>query len=152
MSAGRVLSIHITPKHGAPTVAVSHVHAIPGKGLEGDRHFNPEGTPADGSDEEITLIEAEAIEALQTEQGIRLEPGESRRNLVTQGVHLNDLVGRTFRVGQVTLRGVTLCHPCAHLASLTSRQVLEGLLNRGGLRAQILNEGTIHTGDAIVLE
>jgi MOSC domain-containing protein YiiM len=120
-------------------------------GLEGDRHFGRASAAADDlrPDREITLIEVEAIEALEREHKVSVEPGDARRNIVTRGVALNDLVGREFTVGEVTLRGISLCEPCAHLASLTDEKVLSGLVHRGGLRAQILNGGVIRVGDAV---
>jgi len=132
------------------------VHARPGKGLEGDRYFKEVGTysgkpgprgapPA----REVTLIELEAIEALKRDYGIELDPGDIRRNIVTHGVPLNHLVGREFRVGDVAMRGIRLCEPCAHLEELTRRGVLRALVHRGGLRAQILTDGVIRVGDAV---
>jgi MOSC domain-containing protein YiiM len=118
--------------------------------LEGDRYalrlgtfFKPE--PAF----ELTLIEAEAIEALQRDYHVELAPGEARRNLVTRNVALNHLVGREFHIGQVKIRGIRLCEPCSHLQRLTGREVIKGLLHRGGLRAQILTQGAIHVGDSL---
>jgi MOSC domain-containing protein YiiM len=120
-------------------------------GLEGDRYFGLPGTghKRSGSGREITLIEIEALEALECEEGLHLTPGEARRNLVTQGVALNDLIGRDFQVGNVYLRGVRLCEPCNHLAGMTDARVLPGLTQRGGLRAEILTAGQISTGDPI---
>ncbi len=148
---GRVVSIHVAPARGAPTTSVPQVRVVPGKGLEGDRHFGrAENDPdAPRPDREITLVEVEAIEALARDYEIRLEPGDARRNIVTRGVALNHLVGRQFTVGEVTLRGLRLCEPCSHLASLTHEKVLRGLVHRGGLRAQILTEGVIRVGDEI---
>ena len=100
-------------------------------------------------DREITLIEAEAIEAVPREYGVELSPAEARRNIVTRGVALNHLVGREFRVGNVVLRGIRLCEPCEHLERLTRPGVLEALVHRGGLRAQIVSGGTIQVGDSI---
>ena len=90
---------------------------------------------------ELTLIEAEAIEGLAREHGIELGPGESRRNVVTRGIGLNELVGRRFTVGEVECVGTELCDPCSHLQKLTRPGVLEGLANRGGLRADIVSAG-----------
>ena len=148
---GCVHSIHIAPARGAPTTSVDEVHALPAMGLQGDRHFGRSSNDPDSPrpDREITLIEIEAIEALEREHGISLSPGDARRNIVTRGVALNHLVGREFTVGEVTLRGISLCEPCAHLASLTHEKVLPGLVHRGGLHAQILNEGVVRVGDAI---
>ena len=144
MGQGSVDSINITSQVGERIVSIKEVRAVAGKGLEGDRYFD-HANP----DSQVTLIEAEAIEALAHESGVELKPGDARRNIVTRGVALNHLVEREFRVGEVTLRGIRLCEPCAHLAGLTEQKVLPGLVHRGGLRAQILNDGVIRTGDII---
>jgi MOSC domain-containing protein YiiM len=150
MGEGKVVSIYIAAAATVPMSQQPRAHAVGGKGLEGDRYFAGTGTfwkPQ--PDREVTLIEIEAIEALERDYGLSLAPGESRRNIVTRGVALNHLVGREFRVGQVTLRGLRLCEPCAHLQKLTREGVIKGLAHRGGLRAQILTGGTIAVGDAV---
>ena len=151
MFEGTVDSIHIAPAASEPTVSVEHAHAVPGKGLEGDRYFKREGTYSDrhGPDREVTLIEIETIQALERDYKYELSPGDARRNIVTRNVPLNHLVGREFQVGEVTLRGIRLNEPCNHLAGLTDDKVRQGLVHRGGLRAQILTEGTIQPGDEI---
>ncbi len=151
MLKGSLVSIHIAPKAGAPMQSMDSVHAVPGKGLEGDRYFNGLGIKSNkpGPDREITLVEIEAIEAIQRESGISLTPGDARRNLVTRGVALNHLVDKEFKVGQVTLRGVRLCEPCSYLGGLTRPDVEPALIHRGGLRAAIVTEGTIQVGDII---
>jgi MOSC domain-containing protein YiiM len=150
--SGALVGISVAPAAEAPTIAVDEARAVPGRGLEGDRYFHAAGTfsdhPGDGRD--VTLIELEALQALQAESGIELSPGDSRRNLVTCGVALNHLVGRELRVGEVVLRGTRLCEPCAHLARLTQPGVLPGLVHRGGLRADIVRGGLIRAGDPIV--
>jgi MOSC domain-containing protein YiiM len=131
-------------------VAREQAVAIPGVGLEGDRYALKQGTFFKPEpDFELTLIEAEAIEALRRDYNVELAPGEARRNIVTRGVSLNHLVGREFRVGTVLVRGIRLCEPCEHLQKLTGKQLIKGLLHRGGLRAQILTEGIVHVGDAV---
>ncbi len=146
---GQISSIFIRPEPSEPVVEMAQVLAVPGRGLEGDYYFAgiaPEGTePA----REITLIEKETLKALETEHNIYLSPAESRRNLITENVPLNHLVGKEFRVGHVTLRGIRLCEPCAHLASLTQKEFLPALVHRGGLRAQILTKGIICVGDTV---
>jgi len=151
MSKGNVAYIFIAPQAGEQTQSVEEVHAVPGKGLEGDRYFVQQGhfSRKPGPDRQVTLIEAEAIEALQREAGITLSPGEARRNLVTRGAPLNHLVDKQFRVGEVTLRGIRLCEPCEHLEQMTQAGVRSGLVHRGGLRAEIISEGVIRVGDAI---
>ena len=151
MLRGSIVSIHIAPARGVPTTPVDAARAVPAMGLQGDRHFGRPSNDPDSPrpDREITLIEIETMEALEREYGVSLSPGDARRNIVTRGVALNHLVGREFTVGEVTLRGIRLCEPCAHLAGLTYEKVLPGLVHRGGLRAQILTEGIIRTEDAI---
>ncbi len=95
------------------------------------------------------LIEAEAIEALQLEYAVELAAGDARRNIVTRDVPLNHLVGREFTIGEVRVRGIRLCEPCDHLQRVTGKQLIKGLRHRGGLRAQILTQGTIRVGDIV---
>ena len=149
---GEVISIHITPEANQAMRSVKEIHAVPGRGLEGDRYFNQIGTFSTkqrNADREVTLIEIEAIESLQRDYEIEIDPGQSRRNIVTRGVPLNHLVGHDFQVGDVAMRGIRLCEPCEHLEQLSRRGVLRGLVHRGGLRAQLLSEGVIRVGDKI---
>lgn len=132
--------------------SVAEVAALTGLGLEGDRYATRTGSfsakPKPGR--QITLVEAEAIEALERELGLVLAPGETRRNIVTRGVALNHLVGREFRVGETRLLGHELCEPCGDLARMTGKpQILAGLVHRGGLRAEILEGGAIRLGDRV---
>jgi MOSC domain-containing protein YiiM len=150
MWRGTLESVYLAPAAEAPMQAVDHALAIPGVGLEGDRYALKQGTFFKPEpDFELTLIEAEALEALLRDYAIELAPGEARRNLVTRGVPLNHLVGKEFRVGTVKIRGIRLCEPCSHLERLVGQAVIKGLRHRGGLRAQILTEGMIHAGDAV---
>lgn len=151
MWQGSVEAIHIVREAARPLEAVPEVRAVPGRGLEGDRYFHRAGTYSNhpGSGREVTLIEAEAIEAVARESGIALARGASRRNITTRGVPLNHLVGRRFRVGDVLLEGTRLCEPCTHLEGLTQNGILAALVHRGGLRTQILTGGTIRVGDPI---
>ncbi len=149
---GSVESIHIAIAAEAAMRGVAEITAIAGVGLEGDRYASCTGSfsakPKPGR--QITLIEAEAIEALEHELNLVLAPGDTRRNLVTRGVALNHLVGREFKVGGVCLRGYELCEPCSDLARMTGKaQILPGLVHRGGLRAEILEGGVIRVGDPV---
>ena len=150
MWTGTIDSIHIAAGAKAPTQALTQVRTIPGAGLEGDRYALKQGTFFKPEpDYELTLIEAEAIDALKRDYGVELKAGDPRRNLVTRGVPLNHLVGREFRIGEVKIRGIRLCEPCSHLEALVGQPVIKGLRHRGGLRAQILTAGTIRVGDAV---
>jgi MOSC domain-containing protein YiiM len=148
---GAVVAIHIAPTGAAPMKSVSIAQAVPGKGLEGDRYYNKLGTYSNeaGSGRDVTLIEVEAIVALKREYKVELEPGQSRRNIVTRGIALNHLVEQEFRIGDVVFRGTRLCEPCAHMEKLTVKGAMRGLIHRGGLRAEIIKGGTIRVGDVI---
>ena len=146
MFEGTVVSINITPIAEGPMRSVDEVRAFPGRGLEGDRYFDhPEADPR----RELTLVEVEAIEAFRADCKIDFRLDGTRRNVVTRGVPLNHLVGKEFWIGEVKARGLQLCEPCATLQRLSHPKVLPGLVHRGGLRAQILSEGTIRVGEAI---
>jgi MOSC domain-containing protein YiiM len=151
--SGTVESIHIAPRAEEQTEAVEAVEVVAGRGIEGDRYFRAHGDgtfhQAEKHGQDLTLIEAEAIEGLARDTGIELEPGEPRRNVVTRGVALNDLVGRRFTVGEVEAVGNRLCDPCNHLEKLTEPGVLKGLVDRGGLRADVVRGGRIAVGDAV---
>ncbi len=148
---GQVVSIQIARKATDTMFVVAEVRAEAGRGLEGDRYFERIGTYSNepGTGREVTLIEAEALEALKRDLSIEIDAKESRRNIVTRGVPLNHLVGREFMVGSVRLRGARLCEPCEHLEALTRKGVRNGLLHRGGLRAEILSDGIMKQGDPI---
>src|SRR6266481_2590665 len=115
--AGTVEQIFIAAESGDAPHAVPAVLAHAGRGLEGDRNLSaPDRWIATGC--ALTLIEAEVIDAVLEEHGLDLRDGRSRRQVVTRGVRLNDLVGREFRVGDIRCRGVELCEPCQHLSRL----------------------------------
>ena len=152
MFPGTVIAIYTTPIHGRATQAQQAVRVIPELGIEGDRYFGPPGTPGkrEGGGRDITLIEIEALQALESKHSVHLEPGAARRIIVNQGIGLNQLVGHKFRVGAVTLRGMRLCETCAHLTEMTDARVSPELVHRGGSRAEILNAGIISVGDPII--
>jgi MOSC domain-containing protein YiiM len=122
-----------------PLEAADAVEVKTGAGIAGDRY----------GDKDITLFEAEAIEDLKTNTGIELKPSEIRRNVMTRGISLNDLLGHRIRVGEVEAVVTELCHPCSHLQKLTQPGVLRGLVNRGGLNADVIDGGAIRVGDRI---
>jgi MOSC domain-containing protein YiiM len=151
MMEGKVEGLFVAPVAAAPIESVERVTAVEGRGLEGDRYFKRIGTYSDtpGTGRHVTLIEREAIEALALEDDVVIEPSQARRNVLTSGVSLNHLVGQEFAVGEVVLRGMRLCEPCAHMERLSKRGALKGLIHRGGLRAEIVSGGVIRLGDGI---
>jgi hypothetical protein len=146
--AGTVESIAINPTESALPQAVDSIEVLAGQGPVGDRYFVAERARREAED--LTLIEAEALEAFTAETGIELSHEESRRNVLTRGARLNDLVGKRFRVGEVECLGVELCEPCNHLQGLTRPGVLRGLVGRGGLRANVTESGRIAVGDDLI--
>jgi MOSC domain-containing protein YiiM len=147
VNGGVVEQVAISSEHEQLPVQVERVRVVAGQGLDGDRHFDPAGV---GPGEDLTLIAAEALENLESETGIALSHEASRRNVLTRGIDLNALVGHRFSVGEVLCEGIELCEPCAHLQSLTEPGVLSGLVHRGGLRASVLQSGTISVGDPVL--
>ena len=149
---GSLEAIHLADVEGGPMRAVDRVTAIAGIGLEGDRYALPVEAQDPDEVREVTLVEAEQLDWLSDEHGIRLESGATRRNLTTRGVRLNELVGRTFRVGRVRIQGVELCEPCAHMQEMVGRPVLRPLVHRAGLRARLLDDGELQVGDPIEVD
>jgi MOSC domain-containing protein YiiM len=135
--------VHVEAIAIGPTEALERVDSVraeAGNGLAGDRKYRAGGQRSGGA---LTLIEAEVLEE------IGLSGPEARRQVVTRGVRLNDLVGKRFRVGEVECLGIELCEPCRHLQALTRPGIIKDLLHRGGLNADILTDGTIAVGDAV---
>lgn len=137
---GSVEQIHITPAEHELPRPVDAVD-VTGEGVVGDRY---------SASRDLTLVEVEALEGLLQDTGIELSAAEVRRQVLTRGVRLNDLVGERFTVGGVDCVGQELCEPCNHLQALTYQGVLRGLVHRGGLRADIVSGGRIAVGDEIV--
>jgi MOSC domain-containing protein YiiM len=147
MSEGRVVGIYIGPEPEKPMEAVREVVAVAGRGLEGDRYFQPadDGEP----DREITLIESEAIGAAAAESGVDIRSGDARRNIVTEGVRLDELVGKTFALGEVEVEVIEPNPPCSHLQKLAGKPLLRPLARRGGVRGRIVRGGVLRTGDPV---
>jgi hypothetical protein len=147
---GSVELIALSAEAEGPMTVAPSAEAIEGRGLRGDRYGRGVETFSDpnGRGYDLTLVEAEALEALAA-SGVELAPAEARRNLVVRGVALDGLIGRRFRVGEVECLGQRRCEPCAHLERLTQPGVLRGLVHRGGLRADVLSGGEIRTEDVV---
>jgi MOSC domain-containing protein YiiM len=153
-AAGRVDAIYIAsgPKP-TPMALVDEVDAVAGRGLRGDRYFHERGT-YDTKDHlepsDITLVEAEAIEAAERDYDVSIPPGGTRRNVVTRNVPLNHLVDHEFAVGGARCRGIALCEPCLPMQKDAAVEgMVEALVHRGGLDAEIIESGTITEGDEI---
>jgi hypothetical protein len=150
LGVGHVEAIYVAPDATAAMQPLNEVRATT-EGLVGDRYAAGVGTFSGGyaPGSALTLIESEALAAVSLGDGGVLAPAQARRNVVTHGISLNDLVGRHFRVGEIECYGQRLCEPCAHWQRLTQPGVLRGFVHRGGLRADILSAGTIRVGDPV---
>jgi MOSC domain-containing protein YiiM len=146
--AGFVEGIYVTDTSGELPQPVDRVEAAAGAGLRGNRYFFADGDAPPGR--AITLIAAEAVEAFVDETGIPLTTAETRRNVVVRGIDVNALVGKRFRIGDVECEGVELCEPCSHMQSLTRPGVLQGMVHRAGLNADLLTDGEIAVGDPVL--
>lgn len=153
LCTGILRGIWIAATAREPLVPIDKVRAVPDRGLEGDRYFLKCGTFSTwpGGGRAVTLIAEEALDAIRREHRLDLGEGRSRRNLVTSGIALDELHDRTFRIGTAVFRGIRPCHPCRHLEGITEGGVLDALKDRGGFRADVIEEGVIHIGDAIEL-
>jgi MOSC domain-containing protein YiiM len=129
-------------------VQIDKIELITGKGIVGDRNFDKAKWPG----QNITFIEIEEIEAFNNNYQQRIHLADTRRNVITQGIRLNNLVGKEFLIGDVRFKGVELCEPCATLGKLLSnetlakKEVVKAFLHKSGLRADVLSDGDIHAG------
>lgn len=146
---GQLRAIQLTLSKGAALISVPETEAIPGQGLAGDRRAKGKTTEPLN---QVTLIETEALTAAARDYELTIEPLLTRRNLLTEGVPLNHLVGVEFQVGPVVLRGIELCEPCGYLESQTFPGIKKALLHRGGLRAEIVRGGILRVGDIITVQ
>jgi MOSC domain-containing protein YiiM len=154
----KILEIRIAEDKGEPMLPLNSIKAIEGQGLEGDRYATGKGAFSNSEPKkvrDISLIESEVIEAMGHE-GLNVLFEQTRRNILTAGVRLNDLVGKRFKIGEVLVEGTQRCDPCARPGILSGdpelKEKLKGALeNRGGLRVKILETGTINIGDEITI-
>ena len=144
--SGKVVIIGISKEHGGQIKSVDQVEAVKGKGLNNDRHFKENNEKKC----QLTLIEVENINFYNKVSESKIPAINFRRNIVTEGIKLNDLINSEFTIGEVKLKGRDLCRPCISLQkSLNRNDIVKKLLQTGGLRCEILSDGKIHVGDII---
>lgn len=153
MTRGQLVGIYVAAVKDAALMGYRKVSVRAGKGIEGDRYFSTTGKNRSSyqgqPDWEITLIEAEVIDAFNQRTGNKFHHSEFRRNLITRNIRLNDLVGKVFQIGDISFYGVQLCEPCAKLQKRLGVRILPDLVNQGGLRAQIRSNGMLSVDQAI---
>ena len=144
----KVFKIGITEINNKSINEVDSIKVVLNKGILGDRHYKDFNDPYC----QLSLIEAENIDYYNLKYGLNISYVNFRRNIVTKGVQLNDLVGKKFSIGNVKVEGIDLCRPCRHLTEvLNQSNIIKEFLRRGGLRCQILSSSEIHVGDEIKL-
>ncbi len=149
---GSVASLYIAPKGSEPMVAVPQVRAFADRGLKGDRFFRESWSAANRPDKAVSLIEDEVLQLAAAELGVADLADRTRRNIVTRGVPLIDLLHREFTIGAVRLRGIRLFEPCSHLEKVSKLLgIFKALEHRSGLKAAILSDGLLRVGDPIAL-
>jgi len=147
-----VVAIFIAPKAAEAMVSVPQVRAFADRGLEGDRFFRDSWRALNRPDKAVSLIESETLDIAAAELGAETLAQNSRRNIVTRGVPLVDLLHREFVVGSVRLRGIRLFEPCGHLVKLSGLPgIFKALEHRSGLKAAIVSDGLIRVGDPIAM-
>jgi MOSC domain-containing protein YiiM len=150
----RIIAIFVAPEHHAEQLAIDAVQLKAGKGIVGDRFY---GLRKNQPGRNLTLIEVEVIASFNQAYQQAIPLRATRRNLVTQDIRLNDLVGKTFRVGEVLCHGVEFCEPCKVMARqmsctvLSQSEIIQAFAYQGGIRAEVLSDGIIKMGDNIAI-
>ena len=152
IATGIVVALFTVDRRTAPMKKVDQLYALAGRGIEGDRYFLGTGTyskkPEPGR--QVTLIKSEVLESLKDKLEITVKPEESRRNILTRGIEINDLIGTEFYVGTVRLRAHRITQPCLYLEKLLDQPGLyKELWDNGGISCEILCDGVIKERDII---
>ena len=144
----KVIKLGITRNNSDKIEEVEKVELLSGKGVVDDRHFQENNNPKN----QLTLIESENIDDYNKKFSVQIPYVNFRRNIITQGIELNKLVGKQFFVGEIKIKGNDLCRPCKHLQeTLKQIDIVKEFLQKGGLRCEILTSGIIKVGDTIKL-
>ena len=142
----KVLKLGIAKDSNKTIEEVTSIEVIANKGVVGDRHYDEYNDPYN----QLTLIESENIDYYNTKYSLDISYKDFRRNIVTKGIQLNELIGKKIKIGDVEVEGIDLCRPCRHLTEVLNQpNILKEFLRRGGLRCQILNSSRINVNDEI---
>ena len=143
-----VIKLGIATNNNQPIKEVNSIEVLANKGIVGDRHFHVSNDPYN----QLSLIESENIDDYNIKFGLNIPYIDFRRNVVTKGIKLNDLIGKKLKIGNVKLKVIELCRPCRHLTEmLDQKNILKEFMRKGGLRCQILTSSKINIGDKIEL-
>ena len=141
-----IIKIGLTKNHNQEIIEVTEVDVVAGKRIVGDRHFKDYNDPFN----QLSIIESENIDEYNFKNKLNIPPLNFRRNIVTKGIKLNDLVQKRIKIGSVKLEVIDLCRPCRHLSEeLKRNDIVKEFLRKGGIRCQIINDGKISVDDHI---
>ena len=142
----KVYKLGIANNNNQKIRQVNSIEVLANQGIIGDRHFKEFNDPYS----QLSLIESENIDYYNIKYGLNIPYIDFRRNIITKGIRLNDLIGKKFLIGEVELEGIDLCRPCRHLCELLDQDnIIKEFLRRGGLRCQILSSSSIEIGNKI---
>ena len=142
----KIIKIGITKNNNQKINEVNAIDLIAGKGIVGDRHFKDYNDPYN----HLSIIESENIDEYNKKYNLNIPYLDFRRNIITKGIRLNNLVDKKILIGNVQLVVIDLCRPCSHLSDkLDKDNIIKEFLRKGGIRCEILNDGKISTGDQI---
>jgi len=142
----KVFEIGIASINNKKINNVESIEVIENKGVVGDRHFKEYNDPYC----QLSLIESESIDYYNSKYGLNISYLDFRRNIVTKGIQLNNLVGKKFLIGNAKVEGIDLCRPCRHLTEVLNQDnIIKEFLRKGGLRCQVLSSSKINIGDRI---
>ena len=141
-----IIKIGLAKNHNQEIIEVTKIDLAAGKGIVGDRHFKDYNDPFN----HLSIIESENIDEYNLKNKLNIPHLNFRRNIVTKGIRLNDLVEKRIKIGPVNLKVIDLCRPCRHLSEKLNRNdVIKEFLRKGGIRCRIINDGKIYLGDKI---
>ena len=146
MMKSKVYKIGIAENDNQKIDNVESIEVVKDKGIVGDRHFQEFNDPYN----QLSLIESENIDYYNNKYKLNIPYIDFRRNIVTKGIELNDLIGKKIQIGDVLIEGIDLCRPCRHLSEkLNQDNIIKEFLRRGGLRCRILSSSKININDEI---
>ena len=141
-----VFKLGIAANNNQPITEVDSIEVLANKGIVGDRHFHDFNDPYN----QLSLIESENIDEYNIKFGLNIPYINFRRNVITKGIKLNDLIEKKLMIGNAELKAIELCRPCRHLTEmLDQKNIIKEFMRKGGLRCQILSSSKINIGDKI---
>tara|TARA_B110001452_G_scaffold103014_1_gene85482 strand:- start:1356 stop:1799 length:444 start_codon:yes stop_codon:yes gene_type:complete len=144
----KIIKIGITENNNKKINEVNSIDLVAGKGVIGDRHFKDYNNPYN----HLSIIESENIDEYNKKYNLNIPYLDFRRNIVTKGIRLNNLINKKIIIGEVQLDVIDLCRPCRHLSEkLNKNNIIKEFLRKGGIRCEILNDGKISITDQMTI-